>query len=153
MSLRIIPINQDDLLAALRERNPRVESWLDCESGDIYQISATFDDDEVEDDSAFHQAMLVTPERYLRLPLLSGNIGFQAMRAFACSVDDANLESALKAALMRQRAFIHFRDVLATAPELVPVWEQQLQLRALAWADEWLARHGIVRQQVLASAG
>jgi len=151
--MHALSIDPNDLLTALRERNPRIESWLDCETGDIYQISAVFDDDEVEEDAAFHHAMSVTPARYLRLPLLSGNIGFQAMRAFACSVDDAGLQTALKAALGRQRAFFHFRDVLATAPELVRVWEQQLQLRALAWADEWLARHGIVRQQASDSAG
>lgn len=150
--MQTLRINADDLLTALRERNPQVESWLDRQTGDIYQISAQFDDDEVQDDPAFHQAMAVTPERWLRLPRLSGDIGFQSMRAFACSVDEPGLQTALKAALGRQRAFAQFRDVLASAPALVPVWEQQLRQRALAWADAWLAEHGIARQAELTDA-
>ncbi|NQD36535.1 hypothetical protein HPT27_05825 [Permianibacter sp. IMCC34836] len=143
--MQTLSINADDLLTALRERNPQVESWLDRQTGDIYQVSAQFDDDEVQEDPAFHAAMTTTPERWLRLPRLSGDIGFQAMRAFACNVAEPGLQMALKAALGRQRAFFHFRDVLASTPALVPVWEQQLRERALAWADAWLAAQGIVR--------
>lgn len=141
-----LPIDSDDLLASLRERNPQVESWLDRETGEIYQTSALFADDEVEEDPAFVSAMQQTPARFLRLPTLPAAIGFAVMREFHASVTDPVLHSALTAALQRQRAFFHFQDVLATVPAEQARWQQLKHTRMLAWADSWLAEQGLIRQ-------
>lgn len=141
-----LSINADDLLTALRERSPQISSWLDRETGDIYQISSLFADDEVEADPQFTDAMIATPDRYLRLPVLPAGIGFQAMREFADQIPDVDLQAALVAALARQRAFFHFQDVLATAPSVVLQWQQHVRVLMLRWADDWLQQHGIVRQ-------
>ncbi len=140
-----LPINTEDLLAALRERSPQVESWLDRETGDIYQISTLFGDDEVEDDPAFVQAMQQTPSRFLRLPTLPAAIGFAAMREFHASVTEPALHTALAAALQRQRAFFHFQDVLTAAPEALARWQAFNRQQQLAWIDQWLTAQGIHR--------
>lgn len=142
----MLPINADDLLIALRERNPQVESWLDRDTGEIYQISALFADDEAEDDPAFARVMQQSPERFLRLPVSPPALGFQAMRAFAETVAEPALQSSLRAALARQRAFFHFQDVLATAPAEAVRWQHHIRVLLLRWADGWLQQQGIVRQ-------
>ena len=142
-----LPINTEDLLAALRERSPQVESWLDRETGDIYQISTLFGDDEVEDDPAFVQAMQQTPSRFLRLPTLPAAIAYSAMREFHASVTEPTLHQALAAALQRQRAFFHFQDVLATLPTEQRRWQELNRDRILGWADAWLAGHDLSRQR------
>ena len=144
--MRSLPINADDLLAALRERSPQVESWLDRDTGEIYQTSALFADDEVEDDPAFASAMQHTPARFLRLPTLPAAVGFAVMREFHASVTEPILHSALTAALQRQRAFFHFQDVLTTVPTELGRWQQLNHARMLAWVDNWLAERGLKRQ-------
>lgn len=139
-----LSINADDLLAALRERNPLVESWLDRETGDIYQISALFGDDEVEDDPAFAHAMQHTPHRFLRLPVVPASLSFQAMLAFADTVEDQALRERLGAALKRQRAFFHFQDCLASVPAQHARWQQSIRHQMLNWAEQWLRAGGIV---------
>jgi hypothetical protein len=144
--VQILTINTDDLLTALRERNPQVSSWLDRETGEIYQISALFADDETEDDPAFAEAMQATPARFLRLPTLPAAVGFATVRAFVATVSEPGLRAALEQALSRQRAFFHFQDVLATAPSEQLRWQQQNRQTMLAWVDNWLQQNGVARR-------
>ncbi len=144
--MKTLPINADDLLTALRERSPQISSWLDRETGEIYQISALFADEEAEDDPVFAAAMRETPQRFLQLPVLPAAVGFQAMRAFADEMSDPVLQAALQQALGRQRAFFHFQDVLATAPDALARWQPQIRQQMLAWADRWLSEHGLQRR-------
>lgn len=142
----MLSINADDLLIALRERNPQVESWLDRVTGEIYQISALFADDEAEDDPAFARMMLQSPERFLRLPVSPPALAFQAMQAFVETVAESALQSSLRAALARQRAFFHFQDVLTTSPAEAARWQHHIRVLLLQWADGWLQQQGVVRQ-------
>lgn len=144
--MQSLVINADDLLTALRERSPQISSWLDRETGDIYQISALFGDDEVEDDPAFAEAMQRTPARFVRLPTYPASLGFAAMRAFVASLADGHAQAVLTAALARQRAFFHFRDALSHWPALEQQWTQQNRTLMLAWADGWLRTQGIAPQ-------
>lgn len=144
--MQSLRIDLDDLLAALRERNPQVESWLDRATGDIYQLSALFGDDEVEDDPAFVAAMTQTPTRFLRLPNVPAAVGFAAMREFHASVTDAALHAALASALQRQRAFFHFQDVLAAVSVEQARWQQWNRQCTLNWADDWLRQQGLRRR-------
>ena len=146
IDMHTLPINTEDLLTALRERNPQVESWLDRETGDIYQVSALFGDDEVEEDPRFADAMQQTPERFLRLPVLPAAVGFAAMRDFVISVSDVAVRHALEQALVRQRAFFHFQDVLATAPAEYARWQLWNRQCILTWADGWLKQQGVSRR-------
>lgn len=140
-----LSINADDLLAALRERSPQVESWLDCETGEIYQTSALFADDDVEDDPAFVSAMQQTPARFLRLPSTPAALGFQTMQAF-CAQTEPALRVSLQAALQRQRAFFHFQDVLRSQPAVDARWQAFSRDATLAWAQAWLRERQILVQ-------
>ena len=140
-----LSINADDLLAALRERNPQVESWLDRETGDIYQTSALFADDDVEDDPAFVNAMQQTPARFLRLPQTPAALGFQTMQRF-CEQTEPVMHAHLQAALQRQRAFFHFQDVLRSQPAIDARWQAFSRDATLAWAREWLREQQILVQ-------
>ncbi len=141
-----LPINTEDLVTALRERNPQVESWLDRDTGDIYQVSALFAEDEVEDDPSLTDAMQQTPERFLRLPVVPAAVGFAAMRDFVAGVSDVTVRHALEQALVRQRAFFHFQDVLVTVPIEYARWQLWNRRCILAWADGWLMQQGVSRR-------
>ena len=136
-------INPDDLLTALRERNPQISSWLDRETGDIYQISAQFSDDEVEDDAGFAAAMQQTPQRFLRLPMLPAAVGFAAMQDFVAKVENTEAKAELLRALSRQRAFFHFQDVMVSWPLLQVQWQTLNRAKMLAWASQWLLQQDV----------
>ena len=143
--MRCLSINADDLLAALRERSPQVESWLDRDTGEIYQTSALFAEDEVEDDPAFVSAMQHTPARFLRLPQTPAALGFQTMQRFSEQTEPA-LQARLQAALQRQRAFFHFQDVLRSMPDVDARWQVFSRDATLGWAQEWLRAQQILVQ-------
>ena len=143
--MRCLSINADDLLAALRERSPQVESWLDRDTGEIYQTSALFAEDEVEDDPAFVSAMQHTPARFLRLPQTPAALGFQTMQRFSEQTEPA-LQARLQAALQRQRAFFHFQDVLRSVPDVDARWQVFSRDATLSWAEQWLRAQQILVQ-------
>lgn len=139
--MKKLRVNMLGLLDGL-QTSPRdpIRYYFDLETGEVVDIL-------VPDPSAFaelgideeeRQTLESNPERYSRVPNVSGRTQYRWMEEFVDEVDEADINSQLRIALAGRGAFGRFRQVLSRWPDLEQRWQTLRRELLVQEARAWL---------------
>jgi hypothetical protein len=143
--MRELPVDFEELAAAMEDHTGETQWYLDLETGEVYFISSEvaelayqeepdlsgLDDWEQEPAQAFLAAQEGDP-RYKRVPQMPSYEVYNVMVEFAQSVRDRHLAGMLELALDGKGAFGRFKHALDGYPREAERWYAMKQ----AWFDE-----------------
>lgn len=81
-------------------------------------------------------------ERYLSIPNLGSQVGFEDMEDFIKTVKDSHLQHLLESALHNQRPFTHFKSIIKGSKE-IDNWYEFSSKRREKRVMDWLKKQGI----------
>jgi len=115
--VRTLVVSERDLFFALTNQVPGTTHYLDLETGEVIPVFG-------HNREAILERVRREPERLLRLAPQSGRHGYETMVEFTHTVSQPGLRGQLQAALVRERPFRHFREVLRELPAEQRRWQQ-----------------------------
>ena len=126
--------------------NQNCESWIDFETGTLFERSC--EDADAEDVELAELDAATTPR--VRVPEWSSQAGFKLMEDFSRTVYDAVVRGELLAALARGRGvFRAFKNVLDARPEIEKRWyeykHKAMRRVIVEWYDDLRERQGLER--------
>jgi hypothetical protein len=140
--MKKLRVNMLGLLDGL-QTSPRdpIRYYFDLETGEVTDIL-------VPDPSAFaelgideeeRQTFESNPDRYNRVPNVSGRTQYRWMEEFVDGVEEPEITSQLRIALAGRGAFSRFRQVLGQWPDLEQRWQALRRELLVQEVCEWLA--------------
>ncbi|GAA1857187.1 hypothetical protein GCM10009836_41800 [Pseudonocardia ailaonensis] len=121
-----------ELAAALDDRTPDVEWWIDPRSG---RVSPTVAD---------HGTVDLGAEGWMRVEGTGSHAGYTDMADFTAGVQHRRAAELLDRAINGRGAFRRFKNTLFEFPEVRDQWFRFRDARARRRALEWLAEAGLV---------
>ena len=128
-------IDLDELVFALEWHSDDMSSYLDVETGQIVQVSESFDDE----DERLREQIEEDPKRYRYIEPVDPNESFRLMARFVDSLPDGEAQRLLAKSLQRRSPFRNFKDDLYDFPDVQNQWykfhNEQLVLMAKEWVE------------------
>jgi hypothetical protein len=140
-SRRAVPIDLDEVCAALDDGSWEHAYSLDTHTGEVLLISELWDPDEARRQLAAVEA--APAGRYLEVPRPDSRAGYRDMEAFIATVADERVQDVLEVAIQGKGAFRRFKDVLGRYPAEQTRWFAFRAARLEARARAWLAAEGL----------
>ncbi len=128
-------IDWEGLIVGFESRSHQITHFFDRETGDVEQV--------LERDAARHAAMSQDP-RYVALPRDQGERGRGDLEDFLRQCEDEACRRELAAALEAKDFASGYREVLMRYPREEAGFFQFKEHQALARAQAWLAKMGIL---------
>jgi hypothetical protein len=138
-----VPVNWDDLEAALTANRDEWTCYLDARSGEVQMVPVDRfgDDDAWPSWEELHAG--IRAGRLISVEPLGSSVEYGWMAEFAASVRDSRLRDRLEVALDGRGAFRRFKNVLLGDLAERPRWLAFRDRRLHAAAREWLTAHDI----------
>ncbi len=135
-----VSITLDDVLESLELGSPDVIQYLNTETGGIAMISDASDSfDENGEPIDRDDIDRFDDEKYIALPIVDSEEGYQDMEEFIGTVEDSALRNRLQNALNQKRPFRRFKDVLIGLTEEERWYKfktERNRRRALEWLED-----------------
>ncbi len=137
-----VPADLEELCAAFEDSSMDNRYYLDLETGEVIFISDSYMDAEEKEelDETIDEWL---GERYIWIPRMSSDEGYEDMEDFIETVEDENLKEKLCIAINGRRAFRRFKDVLLRYPDERERWFKFQNARVIKRVREWLEDEGI----------
>jgi hypothetical protein len=138
--LRRLPVNLEDLCAALDDGSFEHQYFLDTETGDVIFVPEMYGDEDMQQQLADIDAD--ETGRYVQVPSAESSGGYRDMEEYIAALPDERLQELLEVAIRGKGAFRRFKDVLARDPGALRHWFEFKSLQLQGRAREWLADQG-----------
>jgi len=135
--MRKLRVDFEEVVMAMEDQGT-MEWYLDVQSGEVIPVpeEGTLG----EEDSELSDMIDANPSRFVEIPTLPSQEGYDDMAAFAATVKNAELERLLGAAMNGRGAFRRFKDALTGFPQERERWfrfkADRMEERILKWFHE-----------------
>jgi hypothetical protein len=137
---RRLKVDMGSLELAFENHSYDINYYLDLETGDIIFISSVMDNSEIDVEAIEADFENV---RYIPIPIISSNEGYEDMEDFIDGVEDQTLAKLLAAAIQGPGAFRRFKDVLLDYPDECVRWFTLKNARLQRRITDWLKSENI----------
>lgn len=140
-------IDLDEFVFALEWHSEEMSWYLDVETGQIVEVSDSFDDedrqsqDEIEENS----------ERYRYIEPIDSNESFRLIARFVDLLPEGEAQKVLAKSLQRRSPFRNFKDDLYEFPDVQKRWYKFHAEQLIQMAKEWLEAEEIDAELVSAA--
>jgi len=139
---RKVPVSFDEICGAFEFGSIDKKHYLDLQTGEIIFISDDLMDEE-EREEIDEKIEKCLGERYIDIPYVLSDEGYENMADFAETVEDLDLREKLYIALNGSGCFRRFKDVLLSYPKERERWFKFQDAKLTEKVKEWLKAEGI----------